>query len=86
MTNCGLCPHDGTVDFIVRVDKKLSVGFELFKNCNSLFSTLGTVFGSESFDHTDWVALPDDDASCSSMLVDWGQICIKELGCKVFGA
>jgi len=40
----------GTVDFIVRVDKKLWVGFELFKNCNSLFSTHDAVFGGKCFD------------------------------------
>jgi len=42
----------GTVDFVVRVDKKLWVGSGLFKNCNSLVSTQGAVFGSKSFDYT----------------------------------
>jgi len=32
----------------------------------------GTVLGSEGVDYTDWVALPDDAVSHSSMLVDWG--------------
>jgi len=73
-----------TVDFIVRVDKKLWVGSGLFKNWNSLFSTQGAVFGSEPFDHTDWVVLPDDAAGCFSTFVDWGWICVMELGCKVF--
>jgi len=55
------------VDFVVRVDtsKKLWVGSGLIKNCNSLFSTQGTVFGGKSFDYTDWVALPDDTAGYS---------------------
>jgi len=35
--------------------------------------------------HTDGVALPGEAAGCSSMLVDWGMICIMELSCKVFG-
>jgi len=63
----------------------LWVGSELFKGCNSLFSTQGTVFGSERFDYTDWVALSDDAAGHSFTLVDWGWICVMELGCKVFG-
>jgi len=76
----------GTIDFIVGVDKKLWVGSGLFENCNSFFSTQGTVFGSKCFDHTaDWFALSDDDAGCSSTLVDWGWICAMELGCKMFG-
>jgi len=37
----------GTIDFVVRVDKKLWVGSGLSKNCNSLFSTQGAVFGSK---------------------------------------
>jgi len=73
-----------TTDFVVRVDKKLWVGSGLFKNCNSLFTTQGTVFGNKSFDHTDWVALPDDASGHSSTLVGWGWICIMELpGCKL---
>jgi len=76
----------GIAHFIVRVNEKLWVGFELFENCNSLFGTHGTVFGSESFDQPYWVALPDDVASFSSTLVEWGHIFIKELSCKVFGA
>jgi len=71
----------GTADFVVRVDKKLWVGSGLFKICNSLFGTQGTIFGSKCFDCTDWVALPNDAADCSSTLVDWGWICIMELGC-----
>jgi len=51
-----------TVDFVVRVDKKLRVGFGLFKNCNSLFGTHDAVFCRECFDCTDWVALQDDAA------------------------
>jgi len=62
----------GTADFVVGVDKNLWVGFGLLKNCNSLFGTQGAVLGGKTFDHTDWVALPDDAAGCSSTLVDWG--------------
>jgi len=40
----------GTVDFIVRVDKKFWVGSGLFKNCNSLFSTQGAVFTDKEFE------------------------------------
>jgi len=40
--------------------------FFQFENCNSLFGTQGTVFGSKGFDYTDWVALPDDVAGYSS--------------------
>jgi len=47
----------GTVDFVVGVDKKLWVGSGLFKNCKSLFSTQGTVFGSESFDYSTLIGL-----------------------------
>ena len=50
----------GPVDFVGGFDKKLRVGFGLFENCNSLFGTQGAVFGSECFDHTDGVALPND--------------------------
>jgi len=57
----------------------LWVGSGLFENCKSLFSTQGTVFGSERFDHTDWIALPDDAAGCSSTLVGWGGIGVTEL-------
>jgi len=71
----------GTVDFVVGVDKKLWVGSGLFENFKSFFSTQGTVFGSESFDHTDWIALPDDAAGYSFTLVGWGGIgflaCVK---------
>jgi len=77
----------GTIDFVVRVDKKLWIGSGLFKKCNSLFtSTQGAVFGDKCFDYTDWVALPDDAAGYSLTLVDWGWICVMELGCKGFGA
>jgi len=62
------------------------VGSGLFKNFNSLFGTQCTLFGSKCFEHTDWVALPDDAAGYSSTLVDWGSISIMELGCTVFGA
>ena len=44
-----------TIDFVVGVDKKLTVGSGLFKNCNSFFCTQGAVFGSKRFDHTDGV-------------------------------
>ena len=70
----------GTIDFVIWVDETLWVESGLFENCNSLFGRQGAVFGSKSCGYTDWVALPD-----SSMLVDWGWICIIELGCKVFG-
>jgi len=76
----------GTADFVVGVDKKLWVGSGLFENCKSFFSTHGTVFGGESFDHTDWIALPDDAAGYSSTLVGWGRIGVIELSCKMFGA
>jgi len=49
----------GTVDFVAGVDKKLWVGSGLFENCKSFFSTQGAVFGSESFDHTDRIPLPE---------------------------
>jgi len=75
----------GTTDFVVRVDKTLWVGSGFFKNCDFLFSSQGMVFGSKCFNCTDVVALSDDDASCSSTLVDWGRICVMELGCKMFG-
>ena len=58
----------GTTNFVVGVGKKLWVGCELFQNCNSPFGTHDTVFGSKSADCTDGVALPDDDAVCSSTL------------------
>ena len=74
----------GSVDFVVRVNKKVWVGSGLFKSCNSFFSTQGAIFGSKSFDYTDWIALPDDAACYSSTLVDWRWICIMELGCKMF--
>jgi len=60
----------GTVDFVVGVDKKLWVGSGLFKNCKSFFSTQGSVFGSKSFDYTDWIALPDDAAN-TTMGTHW---------------
>jgi len=75
----------GTSDFVVGVDKKLWVGSGLFKNCKSLFGTQGTVFGSRSFDYTDWIALPDDAAGYSSTLIGWGGIGVMELSCKMFG-
>jgi len=68
------------------VDEKAWDGSGLFKNCNSFFSTKGIVFGSKCFD-LHWLgclALPNDDVSHSSTLVNWGWICIMELGCKVF--
>jgi len=74
-----------TMHFIVRVDKKLWVGFGLFEHCHSFFSTHGAVFGSKCFDYTDRFALPNDATGHSSILVDWGRICIMELGCKLFG-
>jgi len=76
----------GTADFLVGVEKKLWVGFEPFKNFKSLFSTHGAVLGSESFDRTDWIALRDDAARCSSTLVGWRGIGVTELSCKMFGA
>ena len=75
----------GTVDFVVGVDKKLWVRSGLFKNFKSFFGTQGAVFCSESFDYTDWIALPDDAAGYSSTLVSWGQISVIELSCKMFG-
>jgi len=72
----------GTADFVVRVDEKLCVVFGLFENCNSLFGTHDAIFGSKCFEQTNWVALPDDAADCSSVLFDWGWICIMEVGCK----
>jgi len=75
----------GTVAFVVGVDKKFWVGSGLFKNCKSLFSTQGTVFGSESFDYTDWIALPEDAAGYSFALVGWRGIGVMELSCKMFG-
>jgi len=72
----------GTAGFVVRFDKKLWVGSGLFENCKSFVGTQGAVFGSENFDHTDWIALPDDAASCSG----WGGIGVTELSCKMFGA
>jgi len=71
-----------TVDFVVRVDKKMWVGFGVFENCNSFFGTHGTVFAGKCFDCTDGAALSDDDAICSSTLVDWEMMCI--LGCNMF--
>jgi len=76
----------GTVDFVVGVDKKLWVGSGLFENFKSFFGTQGAVFGSKSFDYTDWIALPDDAAGCSFTLVVWGGIGFTELSCKMFGA
>jgi len=63
----------------------LWVGSELFKNCKSFFGTHGAVFGSESFDYPDWIALPDDAAGYSSTLVGWGRIgvplsCLARMG------
>jgi len=75
----------GTVDFVVGVDKKLWVGSGLFKNSKSLFGTHGTVLGSESFDYTNWIASPDDNACYSATLVCWGRIGVIELSCKMFG-
>jgi len=75
----------GTADFIVGVDKKLWVGSGSFKNSKSLFRTQRTVFGSESFDYTNWIALPDDNAGYSTTLVSWGRIGVIELSCKMFG-
>jgi len=75
----------GTADFVVGVDKKLWVGSGLFENFKSFFSTWGTVFGSKRFDCTDWVALSDNAAGCSSALVGWGWIGVMELSCKMFG-
>jgi len=74
----------GTVDFVVGVDKKLWIGSGLFENCKSFFGTQGVVFGSKSFDHTDWIALPDDAAGYSVALVSWGWVGVIELGCKMF--
>jgi len=74
----------GTVDFVVGVDKKLWVGSGLFKNFKSLFGTQGAVFGSESFDYTNWIALPDDAAGYFATLVSWGRIGVIELSCKMF--
>jgi len=58
------------------------VGSGLSKNCNSLFGTQGAVFGGETFDCTDWVALSHNAAGCSSTLVDWGSTCVTQLGWK----
>jgi len=33
---------------------------------------LHSVFGNESFDHTNWIALPDDAAGYSIALDSWG--------------
>jgi len=74
-----------TAHFVVEVNKKLWVGSGLFKNCNFLFGTRSTVFGSESFDHTDQIALRDDAAGCSHALVGWGGIGVTQLSCKMFG-
>ena len=74
----------GTVDFVVGVDKKLWIGFGLFENCKSFFGAKGAVFGGESFDHTDWIALPEDAAGHFVALVSWGWVDVKELGCKMF--
>jgi len=74
----------GTADFVVGVYKKLWVGSGLFKNFKSFFSTQGAVFGGESFDCTDWIALPDDAAGCSSALVGWGRISVTELSWNFF--
>jgi len=74
----------GTADFVVGVDEKLWIGFGLFQNSKSFFGASGAVFGSESFDHTDWNALPDDAAGCSVALVSWGWVGVTELGCKMF--
>jgi len=76
----------GTADFVVGVDEKLRVGSRLFVNFKSFFGTQGAVFGSESFDCTDWIALPDDAAGCSSTLVGCRRIGVTELSCKMFGA
>jgi len=62
----------------------LWVGSGLFKNFKSFFSTQGAVFGSKSFDCTDWIALPDDAAGYSFTLVGWGWIGVMELSCKMF--
>jgi len=75
----------GTVDFVVGIDKKLWVRSGLFENFKSFFGTQGAVSGSKSFDHTDWIALPDDAAAYSFALVGWGGIGFIELGCKMFG-
>jgi len=75
----------GTVHFIVGNDENLWVGSGFFECCDSLHGTQGSVFGSESFDCADWIALPDDAAGCSSTLVGWGRISNMELSCRVFG-
>jgi len=72
------------IHFVVRVEKKLWVGFGLFKNCDSFFSTQSTVFGVNFFEHTDCVALPDDVEGDSFTLVGWGRDCILESCCKMF--
>jgi len=72
----------GTVDFVVGVDKKLWVGSGLFKNFKSFFGTQGAVFGSKSFDYTDWIALPDDAAGYSFTLVGWKPFLSEEHMCS----
>jgi len=72
-----------TVDLVVIIDKKLWVGSWLFKNWIFFFSSQCAIFGSKCFGCTDWVALLDA-AGYSSTWVDWGWICIIELGYKVF--
>jgi len=76
----------GTVDFVVRVDKKLWVGSGLLKNCSSLFSKQGAVFGasSESFDYTDWVALPviPPRQLTGGEFASWNWIANKWLACE----
>ena len=75
----------GTADFVVRVDKKMSIGSRLFCNCIAFFSSQGTAFGSNCFCSNDGVALPDDAAPDAITLGVSEQICIRELGCKMFG-
>jgi len=40
---------------------------------------------SNSFDHTDQIALRDDAAGCSHALVGWGGTGVTQLSCKMFG-
>jgi len=75
-----------TTDFVVGVDKKSWIGSGLFKNCKSFFGTHGAVFVSKSFDHTDWIALPDGASGHPTPLVGWERIGVIGLGCKLFSA
>jgi len=84
MWNQDLC-LDAPQILLSELTKSCRLDLDCFAISLLFLSSQGTAFRSKCVCCNGGVALPDDAAGDATTLGVWGQICIRELGCKMFG-